>query len=56
MNAAWKAGNVECVAIADADTAHLDEAAAACRVSGHTEGWRRSLQVKPLARVLEGGT
>ena len=30
MNAAWKAGNVECVAIADVDTKHSADAAAEC--------------------------
>jgi predicted dehydrogenase len=30
MNAAWKAGNAECVAIADADTAHSKQAADDC--------------------------
>lgn len=30
MDAAWKAGNAECVAISDVDTAHLDEFSANC--------------------------
>lgn len=30
MNAAWKVGNVECVAIADVDTAHLEKSATEC--------------------------
>jgi predicted dehydrogenase len=30
MNAAWKAGNVECIAVADADTEHLNKADEEC--------------------------
>jgi predicted dehydrogenase len=57
MNAAWKVGNVECIAIADADTAHSTAAAGECEKSQGsrpktTKDYRELLDTPGLDAVI----